>query len=96
MNPTGVEADVVALLVILGISENLRVVLPLGVLGLGVELAHKDCFGYRFKPNILCLKESTKRYKKIEIIPHILSDQHGLSELKQYQKQQNTYKVFET
>jgi hypothetical protein len=46
--------------------------------------------------HILCLKESTKRYKKIEIIPHILSDQHGLSELKQYQKQQNTYKVFET
>jgi hypothetical protein len=52
MNPTGVEADVVALLVILGISENLRVVLPLDVVGLGVELAHKDCFGYRFKPKI--------------------------------------------
>ena len=45
----GVRADIVASLVIMGMLEHVGVKLPLGVVGLGEELAPQVCFGHKFR-----------------------------------------------
>ena len=48
-------ADVTTSPMILGISELLGVQLPLGVVGLGAELAPKVCSGYWLRPEVKLL-----------------------------------------
>ena len=50
----GVGEDVVASLVILGVSEHLGVKLPLGVVGLGEELVPKVCSVHQLRLEGTC------------------------------------------
>lgn len=50
----GVGADTVASPMILGILEQLGVLISLGVVGVGVEPAFEVCSGHRFRPEGTC------------------------------------------